>query len=137
MAADRHGILASRLRLPRASRAFGPLGGRITAALLLLLWGAFFIEHTQEWFLGGVARQPPGWVLALHAAHFAMLAGLGLMWRWERTGALVFVVASAAFFGGIGVHRFPAIALINLLPVALFAIAWRAGAKPAGEPARP
>jgi hypothetical protein len=45
-----------------------------------------------------------------------MLVGLALMlWR-NRLGTLVTALATTAFFASIGVHRFPWLALLNLLP---------------------
>lgn len=94
----------------------GKWGGRLTATLLLLFWGAFFVEHTSEWFLRPGGQFPPFSVWFLQLAHFAMLVGLSLIVKWERLGGLILVLASIAFFGGIGMHRFPFIALINLVP---------------------
>ena len=54
------------------------------------------------------------------------------MLKWERLGGLVLVVATVAFFDGIGMHRFPFIALVNLLPVALFFV-YRFAEKPANS----
>lgn len=105
-------------------------GGRSTAILLLLLWGAFFVEHTSEWILRAGGHYPPTSVWLRHLAHFAVLVGLGLMLKWERLGGLILIVATVAFFGTIGMHRFPFIALINLVPIALFCVSWIA-AKPA------
>jgi hypothetical protein len=55
--------------------------------------------------------------------HLGMLAGLALMFKWRRVGAAVLVISTAAFFGGIGLDRVPAIAWLNASPVALFAAA--------------
>ena len=97
-------------------------GGRLTAVLLFLFWGAFFVEHMSEWFLRSNARFPPAGVWVQQLAHFGMLVGLGLMLKWERLGGLVLLIATVAFFGGIGMHRFPFVALVNVLPIALFGI---------------
>ncbi len=77
-------------------------GGRTTAVLLLLLWGAFFVEHTSEWLLSAGRPAPPTWVWFQHAAHFAMLVGLGVMLRWGRFGALILLIATVVFFSSIG-----------------------------------
>src|SRR5262245_60505585 len=108
--------------------------GRTLALLLLLFWGAFFLEHLSEWFLGPQGA-PPLWVWVSQVLHLGMLVGLALMlWR-DRLGALVTALATTAFFASIGVYRFPWIALLNLLPIAGFAVAWplhRPPARPAG-----
>ncbi len=106
--------------------AAGKWGGRLTALLLLLFWGMFFVEHLSEWFLRGDGRYPPAWVSVHELFHFVMLAGLAMMLKWEKAGALVMIIATVAFFGGIGFHGFPWIALINLAPVGCFGIAWLA-----------
>ncbi|HEY3440336.1 MAG TPA: hypothetical protein VGK29_06275 [Paludibaculum sp.] len=105
----------------------GLWAGRATAALLFLFWGAFFVEHTAEWFLRGDGRFPPAWVAVQHGFHFLMLAGLAAMMRWERAGAVVLTVSTFAFFGFIGLRSFPWIALLNLIPLACFGVYWLAG----------
>jgi hypothetical protein len=104
----------------------GKWGGRLTALLLVLFWGAFFVEHLSEWFLRGDGRYPPPQVWVGQALHFLMLAGFGLMLKWDRLGTVVMLVASIAFFASIGMNRFPYFALINLLPVAFFTAYWLA-----------
>jgi hypothetical protein len=101
--------------------------GRVTAGLLFLFWGAFFVEHTAEWFLRGDGKLPPAWVAAQHGFHFLMLVGLAAMLKWERAGAVILTVGTLAFFGGIGVRQFPWIALLNLIPLLGFGAYWLAG----------
>jgi len=55
-----------------------------------------------------------------------MLAGLAMMLRWDKLGALVTAIGTVAFFAGIGFHGFPSIALINLVPIGCFGIYWLA-----------
>jgi hypothetical protein len=102
----------------------GKWGGRLTAVLLFLFWGAFFVEHLSEWFFRSDGRYPPPWVWRQQFAHFAMLAGLAVMLKWDRLGSLVLAIATVGFFGGIGFHGFPFIALLNLIPVVLFSAYW-------------
>ena len=104
--------------------------GRGLALLLLLFWGAFFLEHRSEWFLEPQGS-PPLRVRVGQVLHFGMLVGLALMLRWDRLGAVVTALGTTAFFASIGVHRFPWIALINLLPIACFAVAWSLHRPPA------
>jgi hypothetical protein len=108
----------------------GKWAGRVAALLLLLFWGAFFVEHTAEWFLRSDGRYPPTWVFVQHGFHFCMILSLAAMWRWEKPGAIALVASTAAFFGLIGLHRFPFIALLNLIPIAAFSLSWFA-ARPA------
>lgn len=62
-----------------------------------------------------------------------MLVGLLLMLRWDKLGVLVTILATVAFFAVIGMNRFPTIALINLLPMACFAVSWLRSTPRLGE----
>ena len=105
----------------------GLWAGRVTAVLLFLFWGAFFVEHTKEWLLRSDGKLPPLWVLVQYGFHFLMLVGLAAMLKWDRVGALVLTVSTFAFFGFIGLRGFPWIALINLIPLVCFGVYWIAG----------
>ncbi|HWQ55828.1 MAG TPA: hypothetical protein VN442_19225 [Bryobacteraceae bacterium] len=98
--------------------------GRATALLFLLFWGAFFVEHLSEWFLRRDGNYPPPFVWIAQLLHFSMLVGLGLMLRWEKLGTAILAAGTVAFFASIGVRSFPKIALVNLVPMACFAIYW-------------
>jgi hypothetical protein len=100
--------------------------GRVTALLVFLFWGAFFIEHLSEWFLRGDGRYPPPRVWAGQGLHFCVLAGLAMMLKWDRLGAVVTVVSTAAFFLWIGYRGALTLPLINLIPIALFSVYWLA-----------
>src|SRR5262249_46623303 len=67
--------------------------GRTLALLLFLFWGAFFLEHLAEWFLGPQGA-PPLRVWVSQVLHLGMVVGLALMLRWDRLGALVTVLAT-------------------------------------------
>jgi hypothetical protein len=101
-------------------------GGRVTALVLFLFWGAFFVEHLSELLRHSDGQYAPGWVWRQQFAHFAMLAGLAIMLKWERIGSLVLVIATIGFFAGIGFPGFPYIALLNLIPVVLCSLYWMA-----------
>ena len=105
------------MRLPLAFK----WAGRIVALLLVLFWGAFFVEHLIEWFL----RQdhlPPPFVWRAMALHAAMLVGLVVMLKWAVWGSLLTVLATSTFFASIGINHFPFVALLNALPIALLGI---------------
>ncbi len=104
----------------------GKWGGRLTALLLLLFWGAFFVEHLSEWFLRGDGRYPPAWVWVQQAFHLGMLVGLALMVRWEKLGAVMMLISTVAFFSMIGYRGSLTLPLLNLVPVGCFAIYWLA-----------
>jgi len=92
---------------------------RLWAIALFLLWGAFFVEHTAEWFSRGM-RPPPERVVALHALHALFLVGLLVGWRWEILGGVLTLVAGTAFFMKAGGANGPLFSLISVLP----AVAW-------------
>ncbi len=75
--------------------------GRILALSLFLFWGAFFVEHLQEWFLHPAKGFPPIWVWLGQLAHLTILVGLAALWRWPLTGSVITIVGSVSFFGGL------------------------------------
>jgi hypothetical protein len=95
---------------------------RTMALALLFFWGAFFVEHVAEWFVKPPDRWPPAWVWIAMIFHLGVLLGLAAMLRWTWIGAAATVVFTAAFFICIGV--FVPLALVNLAPLAVFALAW-------------
>ena len=95
---------------------------RISALLLFLFWGGFFLEHLREWFLRQDGRLPPAKVWVGQFLHLAMLLGLGLVVLRPKWGAVATVVGTISFFAWIGYRGFPYLALANLLPVVLVAV---------------
>ncbi|WP_337174743.1 hypothetical protein [Paludisphaera sp.] len=106
--------------------------GKGLAALLFAFWGVFFVEHLGEWFIAPEAGWPPPATWFAQALHLAMLLGLATMIFREGPGAIATVATTAAFFLAIGYRGSLALPLINLAPIACFAIAralgWREGA---------
>jgi hypothetical protein len=90
---------------------------RMTAAGLCLFWGAFFIEHLQEWFLTENMARLPAFVWIAQGLHLLMIVSLALLIFRPTWGAVMTVVSTVAFFSWIGVRTFPYIGLLNLLPV--------------------
>jgi hypothetical protein len=116
---------------------FGALWlAQICALLLFLFWGAFFLDHLQEWFLRQDGQLPPSSVWLGQLLHLAMLLGLGLTIFRPAWGAMVSVVATVLFFSAIGYKGFPYIALLNLPPVIFAALytAMRTWARANGLP---
>jgi hypothetical protein len=97
---------------------------RAASLALFLAWGAFFVEHISEWFVKPKGVWPPPSVWFFQAFHGLMLAGFLVALKWDRIGMALMLAASVAFFGLIGMNRFPWFALVNLVPVALFAAYW-------------
>lgn len=100
-------------------------GGRGLACVLLVMWGAFFVEHVREWYVQPSNGFPPRWVLAVMVSHLVMLVGLAVSLRWGRVGAAVTLVGTAAFIGITAATAKPAvILLVNVAPAACFWAAW-------------
>jgi hypothetical protein len=79
--------------------------GRILALGLFLLWGAFFLEHLQEWFLHPHKGFPPAPVWLAQLAHLTILVGLVALWRWQLAGSILTIVGSLCFFGGLAISQ--------------------------------
>jgi hypothetical protein len=97
--------------------------GRVTAGVLFLMAGAFFLEHMQEWFLRGDGQYPSAWVWVKQVFHLGVLVGLAMTWRWEKAGSVVLAVSAVGFFAGLGWQPL-AIGLVCVTPVAFYAAAW-------------
>ena len=107
--------------------------GRVLALGLLLFWGAFFVEHLQQWFLHPFNGFPPVWVWLGQLAHLAILIGLMALWRWPVTGSILTILGSLSFFGGLAVseaiagkssHLFLAFLAVTIIPALLTLACW-------------
>ncbi len=98
---------------------------RLFALLVCLFWGALFVNHLQEWFLGGSGALPPFKVWMGQLLHLVMILGLAMIIFWPLRGTFVTIVGTVFFFSSIGLTEFPYIAFLNLLPIA-FVLASRA-----------
>ncbi|MCC6675685.1 MAG: hypothetical protein IT436_00950 [Phycisphaerales bacterium] len=107
--------------------------GRGLALLLVLFWGAFFIEHLNEWYRQPQGYPPP-WVTIAMGFHLGMIVGLLLSLRWDRLGVLITIISTVGFMVASGAVI--PLMLINLAPAACFAAARllnrRAGTAPPG-----
>ena len=77
--------------------------GRLLALGLVLFWGAFFVEHLQQWFLHPVKGFPPVWVWLGQLAHLVILIGLMALWRWPVIGSILTLLGAICFFGGLAI----------------------------------
>jgi hypothetical protein len=97
--------------------------GRALALGLFLVWGAFFAEHLQEWFLHPDKGFPPVWVWLLQLAHLAMLVGLVALWRWPITGSVLTILGSLGLFGSLAIREGtagkPYLSLVTFLAVTI------------------
>jgi hypothetical protein len=91
---------------------------RISAAALVLLWGAFFLEHLA-WF-ADPQHFPPLRVFLLVGLHFLMLVALLAGWKWELAGAVVALATSVPFFAATAGRNFLWFALVTAVPSALW-----------------
>src|SRR5438270_13099928 len=91
---------------------------RISAAALVLFWGAFFVEHLA-WF-ADPQRVPPPWVFLVVGLHFLMLAGLLAGWQWELAGATLALASSVPFFAFTAGRNFPLFTLLTAGPSLLW-----------------
>jgi hypothetical protein len=98
--------------------------GRISAVLLFLFWGAFWIEHLTGWFISPKNEWPPVSVWVGMVFHTMMLIGLALMVKWDKLGTLILVLGTVAFFTTIHFTRFPFIAFLNAIPIVFFSGYW-------------
>ena len=107
--------------------------GRVLALGLFLFWGAFFVEHLQQWFLHPVNGFPPVWVWLGQLAHLAILIGLMGLWRWPVTGSILTILGALSFFGGLAVseaiagkpyHLFLAFLAVTIIPALLTLACW-------------
>lgn len=103
---------------PSRSKRIVPLRwlARLWATGLVLFWGAFLAEHLLEWIVRAETL-PPTWVLSVMVAHFALVVGLVLGWRWEMLGgALVLVSASLLLPGHSEPRLAPLFMLATIVP---------------------
>jgi hypothetical protein len=94
-------------------------GGRLLGLLLLLFWGAFFVEHLSEWFIRPFPRHPPLKICFYMGLHFLILAGLLLAWRWEVAGSLLVIGSSLVFFQHVAGANFPLFFGVTAVPAFL------------------
>jgi hypothetical protein len=95
---------------------------RLSAAVLFLFWGGFFVEHLTEWFIAPLPRTPPPAVWLAQLLHFLILAGLVIGWRWELAGGLLVIAASVLFF----IDKAPLFIPLTIVPGILFLFCWYA-----------
>ncbi len=93
--------------------------GRITAALLFVLWGAFFLEHLTEWFKDS-GRLPPWSVFLIQFFHLLMLVGYLIVLKWKIVGSITIILGAALFFGSLGTNAMMTFFAISIFPAIIF-----------------
>jgi hypothetical protein len=101
-------------RLVRVAR----WAARLSAAALVLFWGAFFVAHLS-WF-ADPQRLPPVWVFLLVGLHLLMLIGLLAGSRWELPGAALVIASSVPFFAAAAGRNFLWFSLVTAVPAVLW-----------------
>lgn len=90
------------------------------AVLLALVWGAFFLEHVNEWYVQPEHGRPPLWVLMAMGLHLGFVLGLFVLVRWSLIGSVMTLIATLGFIALIAAYAgTPSIVLVNLVPLAL------------------
>lgn len=95
---------------------------RALGLLLFLGWGSFAFYHFFEWFTDP-RGWPPAWVFGVYGLHLLMLAGFLAAFRWERAGAILTLIASAAFFYFAAGPSFLIFTAVNAIPCMLWLLA--------------
>jgi hypothetical protein len=88
--------------------------------VLLLFWGAFFIEHLG-WFMHPGSLPPPK-VFLMQGLHLMMLLGFVIGWRWELAGGILILAGALPFFAFAAGERFLVFAAVTALPAALWIV---------------
>lgn len=102
---------------------------RATGTLCFLLLGAFFVEHTIEWFRTPTSRPPAG-VFLLHGIHLAALCAFALAWRWETLGGFLVLASTTAFFACAAGRNALVFSAITAVPAFLWIAAGIASRRP-------
>lgn len=97
------------------------LVARIASVVLLLFWGAFFVEH-MAWFTDSSGWPPPEVWLA-QGLHLLFLIGYLTSLLWDVLGSVLIAVGVVLFFGLIGGPNALGLALVSLLPIPFYVLA--------------
>ena len=93
--------------------------GKITAVLLFLLWGAFFVEHLTEWFKD--AGHLPTWsVFLIQFFHLLMLVGYIAVFKWKILGSVLIILGAFIFFASLGAKVMITFFAISIIPAGIF-----------------
>jgi hypothetical protein len=91
---------------------------RLDSLLLVLFWGAFFVEHLR-WFIQPEAK-PPLRIWLIQGAHLGLLLSYLISLKWERTGSLLIIAASLLFFIPVAGPQMAYFILISVGPAGLY-----------------
>jgi len=99
---------------------------RLSAVVLFLFWGGFFIEHLSEWFIEPFPQTPPPAVWFGQFLHFLILAGLVIGFKWERAGGLLVIASSVLFL----IDKAPLFIPLTIVPGILYLFCWQISKTP-------
>jgi len=89
---------------------------------VFLLWGAFFVEHMQEWFVVPRPQSPPFKVYVFQSLHLLLLLGLLASLRWARVGLAWVTIAACAFFLPVAGVKALGFVVLTISPVLLVVV---------------
>ncbi len=95
----------------------------VTAGLLFVLWGMFFIEHLAM-FKSAEAASLPTVVWVAQILHGLLLVGYMLVYKWPRLACVVITVTAIPFFALTADQNAVLYTLISLIPVYLLGYLW-------------
>ena len=75
----------------------------------------------------GAGPMPPARVVWVMVAHFALLAGFLVTWKWELPGSAMILIGALAFFSQAAGQNFPLFFGITVIPPVLYFYCWWAG----------
>lgn len=93
-------------------------GARLMSGVLLLFWGAFFLEHLA-WFSQG-ADAPPMFVWLMQGLHLILLVGYALSFKWEFAGSPLILLGAVLFFTLAGGPNALVFVLVSITPALLY-----------------
>ena len=86
---------------------------RVTGLALFVLWGAFFVEHLNEFTIS--QHFPPPSVWLIQSIHLAFLLGYLIALKWEITGSVLIIIGSAIFFAAAAGSNFLPFFIITIM----------------------
>lgn len=104
------------------------------ALCLFIFWGAFFVEHIQEWFIAPFPKHPPLRVCVTVGLHGLLLIGLLLTLRWQLVGSVIVLLAGGMFFFPVAGKSALLFFGITTLPAVLSLSCWLQQRRSSGDP---
>ncbi len=97
---------------------------RVSGLCLFLFWGAFFVEHSVEWFFTPWPKLPPVYVWVSQCVHLILLISYIIAMRWHLTGGLLIIISSFVFLFDKAGSGFILFFSISIIPAGLYLFYW-------------